>query len=537
MRRLVSILVTVLLSMTATAQLLQPDYSVPSPHAASLGEYGEVPVSHFTGNLFDSYTQNSLMGDNWFELSADEFSFSMNGHSGRFYLNPTGDWTVVSDEDIVVEFDASEGFLGLQGLSTRIPEVLWWSNRGNNVRWFKAFTLITPDGVRYEFGGLDAMDFSISYYNRDESDLIATSWHLSRIITPEGREIDFEYQTDQLLCDLRYTTGHTISYGFPSGNPEFLRQSIHGRSGLSGSLLFPASLSRIISPADTLNVTYYEDRSYSHLYSQYYADVLYWETPEDHPVNLYSYEWSFQTDQFFELLPITGAQTQVESRQANTNDGEITENDVMYKNVGTSATFALDDGSYGIHYQNMRVARANVPISFESLVEQNPGIVGRLLGTQSSLSEEAKEALMQDCIRTGQAVFLNAPETRFIVGALMTVLFLPEDVVSILDMPKKAFHLLRIEEKEGLRIEEILKDFVLEKKSKGKRIGYVEGRVLESDFKNLAKQYGKSYVNKRGVEMIDVPTGSITRHISTQTGKPTLNIPVEGRIYKIRYDR
>ena len=122
MRRLVSILVTVLLSMTASAQLLQPDYSVPSPQAASLGEYGEVPVSHFTGNLFDSYTQNSLMGDNWFKLSADEFSFSMNGHSGRFYLNPTGDWTVVSDEDIVVNhyFDGLESatsFIDMMGIA------------------------------------------------------------------------------------------------------------------------------------------------------------------------------------------------------------------------------------------------------------------------------------------------------------------------------------------------------------------------------------------------------------------------------------
>lgn len=50
MRRFVPILLYLLfLPLTASAQLLQPVYSAPSPQAGSLGEYGEVPVSHFTG--------------------------------------------------------------------------------------------------------------------------------------------------------------------------------------------------------------------------------------------------------------------------------------------------------------------------------------------------------------------------------------------------------------------------------------------------------------------------------------------------------
>ena len=48
-RRLVTVLFGTLVSLTVSAQLLQPVYSAPSPQAASLGEYGEVPVSHFTG--------------------------------------------------------------------------------------------------------------------------------------------------------------------------------------------------------------------------------------------------------------------------------------------------------------------------------------------------------------------------------------------------------------------------------------------------------------------------------------------------------
>jgi len=100
----------------------------------------------------------------WFELSADEFSFNVNGHSGLFYLNPDGDWTVISDEDIVVEFDPSTGFLGWQDLNARFFNKLGqWAGRAENARWFKGFTLITPDGVRYEFGGVDAIDFKAKY--------------------------------------------------------------------------------------------------------------------------------------------------------------------------------------------------------------------------------------------------------------------------------------------------------------------------------------------------------------------------------------
>ena len=296
MRRLVSILACAFFTLTSFAQLLQPVYSAPSPQAALLGEYGEVPVSHFTGtpdvsvplfeieagdykypvglsyhlasikpnmqpglvglgwlltdacisrtvrgvydekkadgvngskhgyydhcakmknitnSQFDQYTQENLTGwDNqtpWFELSADEFSFNVNGHSGLFYLNPDGGWTVISDEDIKVEFDSSTGFLGWLDINERFwGKVQHWSNRAENSRWFKSFTLVTPDGVRYEFGGLNAIDFSVPYYGRGSGDLIATAWHLSKITTPKGYVITFDYSTDQILCDIEKDYG------------------------------------------------------------------------------------------------------------------------------------------------------------------------------------------------------------------------------------------------------------------------------------------------------------------------------------------
>ena len=373
-------------SAVAYAQLLQPVYSAPSPQAASLGEYGEVPVSHFTGTpdvsvplfeieagdykypvglsyhlasvkphaqpgpvglgwlltdacisrtvrgvydekmdeggvahgyyghyakmrnitggQFDSYTRDNLTGDNWFELSADEFSFSVNGHSGLFYLNPEGGWTVVSDEDIVVEFDASDGFLDYHDLSSRIAKIENWSNRYENARWFKGFTLVTPDGVRYEFGGVDAIDFSVPYYGRGSGDLIATAWHLTKITTARGYVVTFDYSTGQVLCDIRYASGTSTAYGFPASSSSYLHRAIHGRTGMSGYLVFPASLSQITGPADTLKVDYVRDGHYNEAYVEGYLDALYWEDQGVRSEDFYHYSADSPTSSFFELIPV-----------------------------------------------------------------------------------------------------------------------------------------------------------------------------------------------------------------------------------------
>ena len=401
MCRSLSIIVSVLLPATVSAQLLQPVYSAPSPQAASLGEYGEVPVSHFTGTpdvsvplfeieagdykypvglsyhlasvkpnaqpgsvgmgwlltdacicrtvrgvydekmdehgnahgyyghhakmqnitglQFRTYTQNNLTGNGWFEVSADEFSFSMNGHSGLFYLNPDGGWTVVSDEDIIVEFDASTGFLDYHDLADRIPKIENWANRGENARWFKGFTLVTPDGVRYEFGGVDAIDFSVPYYGRGSGDLVATAWHLTKITTPGGRVISFDYSTGQLLCDLHYSSGHTVSYGFEASSSSYLNRDIHGRSGMSGFLVYPASLTRITGPADTLKVDYSPDGHYNEAYLEGYLDALYWEDPSIRSENFFHYSASSPQVEFFELIPINDTGTMRGNQRALAN--------------------------------------------------------------------------------------------------------------------------------------------------------------------------------------------------------------------------
>jgi hypothetical protein len=173
-------------------------------------------MKDITDEDFSNSTLNNTYGDNYYELTADEFSFDFCGYSGNFYYNEDGGWTVVSDQNIKVEFDPTEGkgFINLSQLSKRINTSKWEYATYNN-RFFNKFTLITPDGCRYEFGGIDATEYSIPYYSRNSSDLVPTTWRLSKITTIDKRVIDFTYDTSQLMCDLRYVPQYRQAFDTP----------------------------------------------------------------------------------------------------------------------------------------------------------------------------------------------------------------------------------------------------------------------------------------------------------------------------------
>lgn len=200
------------------------------------------------------------MEEKYYELSADEFSFSFCGYSGNFYYSEDGGWNVVSDQDIQVEFNPANGvgFINSNQLGERIPLNGWGAVELNN-RFFNKFTLITPDGCRYEFGGLQATEYSIPYYSRKDSELIPTTWRLSKITTVDKRVIEFTYDTSSIMCDLRYIPQQKIVTGIactPS-SPQ------RGQSGMTGYLIFPVNIKAIKTPSETLQFNYYEDCSYS----------------------------------------------------------------------------------------------------------------------------------------------------------------------------------------------------------------------------------------------------------------------------------
>lgn len=256
------------------------------------GYWGHTDKMKNVSSAADVFKQSVFEGC---ELSADEFTFNFCGYTGNFYLNENREWVVVSDDAIKVEFDENEDFATLDEISGRFKSLTQWTAKTYNNRFFKRFTLITPDGTKYIFGGVGAMEFSIPYYSRSQSDLIATTWKLSKIITTDGRTVDFVYNTKSMLCDLRYCpqsiesnleNGEQIAGGFIDdicnwlsggdwGAPvEFYNYIKYiGYNGFSGFLIFPVNLCSIITENDTIVLNYQEDLSYSNRFVK--KDLVY----------------------------------------------------------------------------------------------------------------------------------------------------------------------------------------------------------------------------------------------------------------------
>ena len=327
--------VSVLIQQTVMGQFPTPMSNFPSPNVASLGAYGNIPVSHYTGQPNISFpiyeltegqikvpivlsyslasvkpnTPCSWVGLGWnlsaggyisrtvrgvmdeskcrydgnaygyyahyskvdyinnantlanhnenfenddfyttgYELMADEFTFDFCGYSGSFYLKPNGYWAVISDHYITVEFNPTigEGFVNLQTVINRLNfNINEWGDMPNyNDRFFNKFTLITPDGIRYKFGGINNTEFSISYYNRRNSQLVPTTWYLYEIEAVNGDKITLNYNksTNEIYypyCRIDYTPT-TVYLGGTECNSQ---PYTNANKAWSGFLIFPVYL-------------------------------------------------------------------------------------------------------------------------------------------------------------------------------------------------------------------------------------------------------------------------------------------------------
>lgn len=190
-----------------------------------------------------------------YELCADEFFFNFCGYSGKFFLKPDGTWAVVSDDDIQVEFDTVNGFINTDELDVEIYRKSAWSQREWCNRYFHQFTLATPDGTRYTFGGKDAVEYSIPYYNQANSDLTPTTWFLTRIENTAGRVVTIEYSRGAPVCDLKYAPSKIERNGFYC---DYAVEDIDSYNALTGYLLFPVYPLQIKAEFVTVNFHAYE---------------------------------------------------------------------------------------------------------------------------------------------------------------------------------------------------------------------------------------------------------------------------------------
>jgi hypothetical protein len=119
-----------------------------------------------------------------FDTEWDEYSYSFNGMSGRFFLDQNGNGVSMPHSNVKIK---AYGF-----------------NTGS-----KYFEITSPDGIKYTFGSLSretTRNINIQggvSGNVIKSAAYETSWFLDRVLTPEGGIIDFNYTS----IDIKTQTG------------------------------------------------------------------------------------------------------------------------------------------------------------------------------------------------------------------------------------------------------------------------------------------------------------------------------------------
>jgi len=112
---------------------------------------------------FQEQYQNSIRPD----YLADSFTYSFNGYSGSFILKPNGEIFQLEKNGLIIEYEPTSGAYDFN----------------------YNFKFITEDGTQYLF-----QDWAKTNTNLFVLDAIYTSsWFLSKIITPNGREVVFNY--------------------------------------------------------------------------------------------------------------------------------------------------------------------------------------------------------------------------------------------------------------------------------------------------------------------------------------------------------
>jgi len=131
--------------------------------------------------------------------SPDEFIFNINGLSGSFFKNHKGKWIVKANKNIDIKIIDTiyRNFSFNDCTYSDSPEVYTY----NIGRIIYGFELTTADGYKYifgktpnsiEFDGL-ASNYPYDFYYPN---MVAKTWYITKIITPETKEIIFNYKTN-----------------------------------------------------------------------------------------------------------------------------------------------------------------------------------------------------------------------------------------------------------------------------------------------------------------------------------------------------
>lgn len=192
-------------------------------------------------NREDWNTSNNLLNKD-IDAAPDEFIFNVGEYSGSFYLNHLGEWEakIKDNFNIKIESEINNDYTLIGGAMQIVR------------RLYTKFTITTPDGTKYVFGeNPNAIELSLpvfpslhEWYNVDPNgpdpiggpDVIlpyqtqASAWYLSKIVSPDNRVINFNYDRGWNFRQITYSqiskdgwvNQHQLTTGDINQNSKFL---------------------------------------------------------------------------------------------------------------------------------------------------------------------------------------------------------------------------------------------------------------------------------------------------------------------------
>ena len=216
--------------------------------------------------VYDSYAYHNF--PYYYDTEPDDFTFSFPGYHGHFYLNHFGKWEIQCSKAVSVQlitsllyppFDIRSDWQGTIPL-TKQPSC------------FAGFIITIEDGTQFVFGNdTSAIDFYTDLFTENQV-MHANAWHLTRIISPEKKELLFRYQRqcftnqmsyNQLSCTSEVLdTIDNLPYDLFYYNYNYSPWNC-----VSGKLISPVYLKEISTPL--LSVRFYNSISQDLQYRNY----------------------------------------------------------------------------------------------------------------------------------------------------------------------------------------------------------------------------------------------------------------------------
>jgi len=183
----------------------------------------------------------------------DELSFNFGKYSGKFYIDANTGNFKCTDRRLKVAY-INDG-VPMQCPFPVPPLSAMPAYTTSYPSSFPGFIVTTEDGTQYVFGGTtDAIEYSISFFAQNTDYWLANSWYLTKIIGPDGSQINFTYTRGPMINQM-YISLYERAFDV-SANPgaPFLTQTCGSTSGLipvtgpyDGKLISPIYLKEIDS--------------------------------------------------------------------------------------------------------------------------------------------------------------------------------------------------------------------------------------------------------------------------------------------------